>query len=259
MDSIEALFHKEASPQIMQGSIGWEDEEEYAFLGTDENDGHTLVRVQLFEGRDHTKPLNPKRAQGHKIICHLSGLLGHRVPPKDTRCMVACAPGMDNVPGGGIIIATVEKSNPDQFQKDRAVLDYGDQHVIIKGKSVTIQDQENRFIAVGTPRSGGDPGLTFQDADGTGGMIQQGAVCWFAAAGGETKSLLFLSEGKAQILVKDQGFLSIDSSQALLQHKVAWVNGSVVYLGKSPDATSPVQWGVTGPGAPSPCVFVSKV
>jgi hypothetical protein len=107
---IEHLFaNMDGGAQILMGSVGWEDEDDFIFLGEDENDGHTLVRVQLFEGRDITKPINPARAQGHKIICHISSLNGLRIPPKDTRVWVACAKGMENVPGGGVIIAAVEK------------------------------------------------------------------------------------------------------------------------------------------------------
>lgn len=110
MDLFSLLHDNPGSPQILMGSVGWDDEEEHAFLGDeDENDGHTLVRVQLFEGRDNTKPLNPTRAQGHKLICHLSGMLGTRIPPKDTRVFVAVPSGMENVPGAGVIFATIEK------------------------------------------------------------------------------------------------------------------------------------------------------
>lgn len=104
------LFTKsDSGVQLLLGSVGWDDADDCTFLGEDENDGYTLVRVQLFEGRDITKPINPKRAQGHKIICHISSLNGLRIPPKDTRVYVACPKGMENVPGGGVIIAAVEK------------------------------------------------------------------------------------------------------------------------------------------------------
>lgn len=95
--------------QIVSGSIGWEDEDEYVFDGDDDNDGHTLVRVQLFEGRDNTKPINPSRAQGHKIICHLSSLNGRRCPPKDSRVFVAIPKGQENTVGAGVIFAAIEK------------------------------------------------------------------------------------------------------------------------------------------------------
>ncbi len=95
--------------QILHGSIGWDDENDYVFDGDEDNDGHTLVRVQLFEGRDVTKPLNPKRAQGHRILAHISSLNGRRVPAKDTRVFVAVPKGQENVPGAGVIFAAIEK------------------------------------------------------------------------------------------------------------------------------------------------------
>lgn len=105
----EMLFAPPEQSTLKWGSIGWDDEDDYMYLGEeDEDDGHTLVRVQLFDGRDHTQPLKD-RAQGHKIICHINSLAGMRVPPKDTRVLVAIPPGMENTPGGGMIIGAAEK------------------------------------------------------------------------------------------------------------------------------------------------------
>lgn len=98
----------EGDSQILLGQVGWEDEDEYEFVGSDDNDGHTLVRVQLFEGRDLTRPLNPNRAQGYKLACHLSGHIT-RTPPKNTRVYVAVPKGMEHVDGAGVIFATIEK------------------------------------------------------------------------------------------------------------------------------------------------------
>jgi len=105
------LFHNTPAPLLEYGSIGWEDEDEYIFPGDDENDGHTLVRVQLFRGRDTTKPLSATRAQGMKLLAHINSLGGFRTPPKDTRCMVAVPAGMEQIPGAAIITAIVEQSS----------------------------------------------------------------------------------------------------------------------------------------------------
>lgn len=103
------MFHNKPTAQIEIASIGWEDEDDYVFFGEDGNDGHTFIRAQLFRGRDVTKPLNPDRAQGTKILCSLNSMGGFRIPPKDTRCYVACPTGMEEVPGAPIIMGTVEK------------------------------------------------------------------------------------------------------------------------------------------------------
>lgn len=246
--------------QILMGSIGWEDEDEYFFLGTDSNDGHTLVRVQLFEGRDITaEPLNPNRAQGHKLICHLSGGLFH-IPKKDTRVFVAVPDGMDHVPGAGVIFATIEKSPVDQFAGDRSVLDFGDdRHVVIKGKSVSIQSPDNEFISVGTPRSGGKSGLTLQAKDGSGGVIQEGCVAWFVAEGGTAKTIIQMTPEKIECTSTAGGYWKIDKDFYCLGSS-AFVVGGAVYLGKAPTVLNMALWGITGiAGVASPSVFISPI
>jgi hypothetical protein len=105
------LFHGTPPPTLEFASIGWEAEEEYIFPGDESNDGHTLVRVQLFRGRDVTRPLNSSRAQGVKLIAHVNSLGGFRTPPKDTRCMVAIPAGLETTPGAAMIIGVAEKSS----------------------------------------------------------------------------------------------------------------------------------------------------
>lgn len=257
--SFEALFHRDEGSQILMGSIGWEDESEYYFLGKGDNDGYTLVRVQLFEGRDITKPLNPKRAQGHKIICHLSGGL-FRIPKPDTRVFIAMPKGMEHVPGAGVIFATVEKSPTTQFTADRAVLDFGaDVHVVIKGKSVTMQDPDFRFVSVGTPRSGGTPGVQVHLPDGTGAAWQDGAYACFVQAG-------MLMQMKPDAFEVWQGtgatgtFLKMGGGEFWTYGPVNKVQGSGVYLGKLPTVDNTALWGPTGiAGVASPSVFISAV
>lgn len=107
---LEAIFgNNHPTAQCEIGSIGWEDEDEYFHPGETSNDGLTLVKVQLFRGRDYTKELSD-RAQGVKILCVLPD--GEfRVPAKNARCYVMIPQGMDNVPGAGLIVATVGGGN----------------------------------------------------------------------------------------------------------------------------------------------------
>lgn len=257
MKTIADLFHMSESAQIVMGSVGWENEDEYYFLGTDENDGHTLVRVQLFEGRDPTQPLNPKRAQGHRLVCHIAGGI-FRIPPKDTRVFVAIPKGMENVPGAGVIFATIEKNPTTQFAEDRAVIDFGpDVHVVIKGKSISMQDPDFRFLSVGTPRAGGAPGVQVHLPDGTGAAWQDGAYGCFVRAE-------MLMQMKPDGLEVWQGtgasgtFLKMGGGEFWTYGPVNKVQGAGVYLGKAPVLANTVLWGPTGPtAAPSPSVFVS--
>jgi hypothetical protein len=245
--------------QILLGSVGWEDEDDYYFLGADDNDGHTLVRVQLFEGRDFTKPLNPDRAQGHKIICHLSGGL-FRIPKKDTLVHVSIPKGMEHVVGAGVIFATIERSPSSQFAQDRAVMDFGDDtHLIIKGKSVSLQDPDNRFLTVGTPRSGGAAGLTFQAKDGTGGIIQEGVVGWFVSQDGAAKTILQMTPSKVECTSTSGGYWKVDADFYSLGSSVYAIGGAV-YLGRAPTVANMALWGPTGiAGVASPSVYISPV
>lgn len=244
--------------ELAVGSIGWEGEDEHFFLGTADNDGHTLVRVQLFSGRDISAPLNPTRAQGTKLLCHIMGGL-FRIPKKDTRVYVLVPSGMEATPGAGLIIGTVEPSPTDQFTDDRAVLDFGpDVHLVIKAKSISLQDPDNRFLTVGTPRVGGTPGLLFQAADGSGGVIQEGVVSWFVASGGDAKTVLQMTASKAECMTKSGGYWTVNTSGFQAVGTSCAIQGSAVYLGKAPTAANMCLWGPTGiAGVGSTSVFIS--
>ena len=228
--------------QVLIGTIGWEDQETYFEQGSASNKGYTLVRVQTFRGRNTSKKLKKGVGQGHKLLCHISAGI-YRIPPKGTRCYVAMPSGYEDVPGAGVIIATVEKSPSLQFNDDRIQMNFGDdKHVVIRAKSVTIMDPGGRFICVGTPRTGGDPGLVFQDDTGAGGCIQNGNVGWWAVNGGHTKGLIQLSwEHGIDIVYKDSN-----------QSAVSWRSGS---LTATCDNTMQLAGGNTlvgPPGNPSP-------
>lgn len=260
MIDFEALIsggHSDSS-QIRMGSVGWEGEDDYMFLGSDENDGHTLIRVQLFDGRDTTKPINPNRAQGHKIVCHLSGGI-YRVPKKDTRVLVACPKGMEDVVGASVLLATIEPSPTLQFADDRAVMDYGpDVHVVIRAKSVSIQSYEDEFISVGEPRSGGTSGIFLQAKDGSGGVVQEGVVGLFVAEDGEAKTLLQMEPSKVSCFVKSGGYWVADTSGFVAGGNNVALKGGAVYLGRVPTAASPARYGTTVPvSLISTSVFIS--
>lgn len=198
------IFEFPPTATIEWASIGWDsdDDESYYDLGTADNDGYTLVKVQLYKGRDDSKPLlKDGRAHGTKMVCHLNSSL-QRIPPRNTRCMIAIPAGLETNPAAGMIIATAEKTTDGRLERDRVIFDYGDQHVVIKGKSVSISSNDNEFMSVGTPRSGGTPGLTFQAADGSGGIVQEGVVSWWVADNGDAVSVLQMGSNKIDLMHK---------------------------------------------------------
>lgn len=244
-----------APRSVELGTVGWDDEELWYETGTGDNDGHTLVRVQLYAGKD--PGVRPKAgvALGRKLLCQIADGV-FRIPAKGTRCYVILPAGYEDVPGAGVIVATVSK-NPDRLAEDRAVLDYGDVHLVIKAKSASLQSYDNEFISVGTPRSGGTSGLIFQAADGTGGVIQNGVVGWFVASSGDAKTLLQMTTSGIDCCVKGGGMWRLDGSFYTLGSTFTAACGKV-YLGLAPTPSTPVLVGPSaGSSAASAAVFAS--
>ncbi len=93
--------------QVFLAQAGWDDSDDMLFQGGFDDDGNTLVRCQLFTGRDVTKDHNPDRAQGTKLVCQIADGVG--IPTKDSKVYVICPHGMEGVEGACVIIATVTK------------------------------------------------------------------------------------------------------------------------------------------------------
>lgn len=252
------------SVQVSVGTVGWDDREEWYDQGSDENDGHTLVFVTLYRGKD--PDVRPKAgvAHGQKIICHISDALS-RIPPKGARCYVIIPHGMEDAVGAGCIVACVSKSPTVQFDANRVVMDFGpDTHVIIKGKSVTLSDHENpgRFMAVGTPKSGGAAGVQIRLGDGTGAVWQDGACGLFVAQNGETKTLVQATPSKFEVW-QGSGVIKLAGDEFTALAPTCKVQGNV-FLGKGVPAglvgTGTALYGATGASAvPSPSVFLSSI
>lgn len=92
--------------QVFLGQAGWDDEDVVAFPGSMEDDGHTLVRCQLFTGRDITKEHTPGRAQGTRLVCHVSDGV-FKIPVKGARVYIVIPHGMEGVAGAGLIVGVV--------------------------------------------------------------------------------------------------------------------------------------------------------
>jgi hypothetical protein len=216
--------------------------------------------VQLFEGRDATQPINPARAQGYKILCHLSSTM-FRCPPKDARVFVAIARGQEQTPGAGIIFASVGPTSglTVSLQKDRAVLDFGpDTHVAICGKSVAITSPGGEFVSVGTPRSGGPPGVTIQAKDGSGIVAQEGTLGLFVAQGGDAKAVMQFTPTQIQCFIKSGGYYHVDADGFFCTGNSCWMSGGANYIGSAPTIVTPALYGPTGiAGVASTSVFIS--
>ncbi len=150
MSHIEDLFPPPPTGQIEIGTVGWADADDWFEVGAvGEDTGYTMVRVQLYRGKQAGTPVKAGIGQGYKMLCHIASNIG-RIPPKGTRCYVAVPHGYDGLVGAGVIIATVEKNNVDQLKQGRAVLDYGDDELLIKAKSITLQSTTGAVTLVTT-------------------------------------------------------------------------------------------------------------
>jgi hypothetical protein len=256
--------------QIDIGTVGWEGDDTFYEKGTAENDGYTLVKVQLYRGRNQSKPLKAGIGQGHKVLCHISSGV-FRIPPRGTRVYVAFPRGMETVPGAGVIMAAVEKNPQIQFEEDRVVLDFGTEtHVVIKGKSVNITDFEDRFISVGEPRTGGDSGIVFQCEDGTGGYMRTGKVSFWTSSGPaqDAQNLFQLENDKINIILKNGGYIRIDAAGGGKMESFALNNfmKGTCWIGALPNMSTGATYSIpnvlsttlSGPGISAPALIGSS-
>jgi hypothetical protein len=247
------LFRADGEPLLFEpGVVGWDQDDAHADLGTADNDGNTLVKVTLFRGRDPaTSPPAAGVADGHRVLAQLgAGLFW--VPPKGSRVMVGFPSAFATSPGAAFVVSVQATSPSNQFGLSRAKLDVGpDQDLVLKGKSVTISDYQNRFLHVGPD------GVMLQDEAGNGVVMKNGAVMIYVADGGDAKTVVQLTKDELSLLQKSAGFLKLKGQNATLfaNGSASVVAGSVM-LGAAATAATPALVGVP-PGVPSTCVFVS--
>lgn len=263
-DDLHAPAKDYQSAQIEIGTVGWEGRDEHAELGTEENDGHTLVCVTLYRGRTPGEPVKRGAAQGYKIRCHITeGVM--RVPPKGARVLVAIPFGMDQLPGAAVIIGVIAPSSTrGQFDQDRVVLDFGDDtHVVIRGKSVSLQDSGSpaNFVGVGTPKNGGDRGIYALSHVGSGLTVQGKTVGAFSVDNdGNLKSMMQLTDAEASFGLAGVGVVKFKSGEcSIFAAEPLPVKAPMVLLGPAPSAvpnTSALLM-VLGAPTPSATVFIS--
>ena len=247
---------------IIRGVVGWNSSDEHADVGTDSDDGHTFVRVTRFDGKSISKDPLTNAAQGHEILCQVMGPL-YYIPPKGTVVLVAFPDGHAEAPGAGVILGTIGGTPAVQFSETRAVLDMGEgTDLIVKGKSVTMTDHASpaQFMQVGPPPQGGTSGITACDSAGGGFTVQAGVVGLFSGSGGSAPTLVQITTTSFEVWQSSGSVIKLEGGNFMTSGTTCSVKGSAVYLGNTPDVSSPVLWGLTGTaGLPSPYVFVSKL
>lgn len=229
------------------GTVGWDGIDPHF----DTEDGVTLVRVTLVRGRHPSTALTPDVAQGHQVLCRIGGGL-FRIPKKGTAVMVGFPTAFSTHPAAGVIVCTTEASPSIQFSETKAKLDVGpDTDLVIKGKSVTITDYDNRFLHVGAD------GVMMQDENGNGLLLSGGALVLFVADSGDAKTVIQLTKSELSLLQKDTGFVKLTGGNAtIFANASAGLLGANVSIGAKATALTPALTG-TPPGVPSTSVFVS--
>jgi hypothetical protein len=245
---------------IEHGTVGWEDVDSHLDIGTAgaPEDGPTLVRVQLFKGRDVTRARAPAIGQGTKVLVQISWPF-FVVPPKGTRVLVAFPGGDVQTPGIGMIIAAYAPSPTTQFSATRAKLDLGaNLDLVIKARSVTLTDYGNRMVSLGP-----DGGVQAFDETGSGFQAKAGAVF---GMGSQTLTLIVQSSGSVSSAINlDANGATMGSSSAMVKVKGSHVvlaggdcavNTKTVTLGLLATLLTPAAI-VGTPGTVSTSVFIS--
>lgn len=230
------LYEQEAQPNrvegfvpVSKGVVGWEHADEHHDLGTDSNDGHSFVRVTLFKGKELSpEEANDGNAHGAEILCKVMGPL-YWVPPKGTPVLVAAPDGEWGAPGSAVILGSIGPSPGIQFKGTKPKLDFGpDQDLVIKAKTLTLSDYNDNFIFLGPV------GIKIQNKDGSGGLISGSDVQWWAASGSppDCKAILSLKSSSIKLMLKEQGYVTIDSTGTVVFGKAASLYGNIVTLGQ---------------------------
>jgi hypothetical protein len=250
---------------IEMGTVGWDDGSDYFDQGGTGNDGNTLVKVQLFRGRDPSQPLKAGVAQGHKIVCQISSMFGiYWIPPQGTRVLVAIPAGMRETVGAALIVGAYQMQTGAQFKPKRVLWDPGPGvHTLIKGDSATLQSHASpaQFMSVGTPLNGGNAGVYALDETGSGFSSQAGEVAIFACSGGDVKSTCHLTSSTAEIVNKGSQTCGFQATGGNANCFGANLNATCgkVYLGNPAGMTVLTNGVAIGPqpGANSTAVFAA--
>jgi hypothetical protein len=219
---------------IEVGTVGWENDQVISELNTDPDDGITLIRVQLFRGRQATKPVTPGIAQGIKILAQLSGPLWN-VPARSQRVFVAVPHGMESTPGAAVIMAMPGRAPNTQYGVTKTKMDLGpEQDLVIKAKSITLTTYNNQFVSI-VNGQGDNDGIYIQDKDGSGVIVQNGNVYV-----NTVKSVIQLSDSECHIVVANGSAntccVKMDYTGCAVTGVSFYANTGTVYLGYMPTA-----------------------
>jgi len=248
-----------ASGSIEAGTVGWDDDADHYDTAPGEV---VLVKVTLFRGRNPDRDPEPKpgRAGGLQILARVSAPM-QTIPPDGAEVIVAVPAVFGLTPGAPVILAQVAVAPPNQFSATRAKLDFGpDVDVVIKARSVTLTDYEDRFFTLG-PRFG----IKMGDAGANGMQLKGGKWCAYVAQNGDAKAVWEMSatdlkisqknasDQKVNFKLKDGTFTLACDVNFIAIYQMGWLGASSPVPVPPP---LPVAAGPT-PGTVSSNTFVS--
>jgi hypothetical protein len=224
------------------GTVGWEEDDDSSYYerGSSDDDGNTLVRVQLYRGRDMTRTLDQTRAQGQRILCQLGGGLFH-IPSRGTRVLVGVPEPHGHVPGAATILSIADPAGPNQFGNMKP-----DEFCIgPPGSKARLIIKKNGTIVLFTETGDGKSVAFSLGPDGFQIMHPSGSLT--VDSNGIT-----LTSGTSALVLDAQGNAKVIGQIATLEGSfIGGVAGQVLtLLGKGPFAVPPVSsaaYGIAGP------------
>lgn len=257
--TVAAKAQETQATSVVLGTIGWDNAESPFDLGSEENDGFTLIRVQLFAGRDQSKDRDTSgSAQGYRLLCTVADHVQMFGPPrKGDRCYVLLPAGHEQTPGAGLVVAIVSRAPTTQYGANRGKIDLGaDRDFVIKARSVTLTTHDNKQISL-SPEGG------VQIFDETGGGIQfkSGAVYSVATkynlvvqSSGTVKAVMKMTDSEASMLGGDC-MLKMKSGQCTVNGGKFVANTTLCLIGIGATAAN---FAITTvpPGSPGPSTKV---
>lgn len=194
---------------IELGTVGWFGDDDHADLGTEDNDGTSLVKVTLYRGQQPYDQMEPGQARGHRVLARVMGPAFY-VPPVGTEVVVAFPGGFGLTPGAAIILGTLGRTPSIQFGKQKAKLDVGpDQDLVLKGRSVTMAmyNPENPNLVEDFLSISPEGGIQAVDRKGFGFVIKDESVVIFAPDpdDGDAKTIVRLTKSELMLANKDAG------------------------------------------------------
>lgn len=249
------LFRDEP-PQLFryaeEGTVGWADDDDSVSHGNDETDGHTLVKVTLFDGHPDLEPLaKDGSANGHQILCRVCGPFWS-TPARGTR-VVILFPGGRMARANGVIVGELGPSPARRFGRNKSVASFAGKDVVIAARSVALvaeaEDEGgtmHRYVVSVSGQGGAQ-----MVADGSGVFVKDGEIDLKALDdSGNLKTSLMLNGSEVSIMDSTSGSTATltlkGGNVTMLGQFVSIIPGTAMKIGKLASPATPLLLGPSG-------------